>query len=90
MIRKQLYIDQDLDRALKVLAAWTGQSEAEHVRAALRRYIADHALQRSEEDPLLELVGLVDDAKGPDDVARNHDEYLYGSGPRRPRSKRAG
>jgi hypothetical protein len=88
MIRKQLYIDEELDRALKVLAAWTGQSEAEHVREALRRYLADHALQRSDEDPLLELVGLVDDPNGPDDVARNHDEYLYRTSPERPRSKR--
>jgi len=89
MIRKQLYIDEDLDRALKVLAAWTGRSEAEHVRAALRRYLADQALPRSDDDPLLELVGMVDDQQGPDDVAANHDRYLYGadSGPRS--SKRA-
>ena len=79
MIRKQLYIDEDLDRALKVLAAWTGQSEAEHVRAALRRYLADHAVQHSDDDPLLELVGLVADERGPDDVAANHDDYLYGT-----------
>jgi Ribbon-helix-helix protein, copG family len=89
MIRKQLYIDEELDRALKVLAAWTGQSEAQHVRTALRRYLAEHALQRSDEDPLLELVGLVGDPDGPGDVARNHDEYLYGPEPGRPRSGRA-
>jgi hypothetical protein len=77
MIRKQLYIDEDLDRGLKVLAAWTGKSEAEHVRIALRRYLADHALQHSDADPLLELIGMVDDPNGPDDVAANHDRYLY-------------
>lgn len=88
MIRKQLYIDEELDRSLKVLAAWTGQSEAEHVRAALRRYLADHAVQHSEADPLLELVGLVDDPRGPDDVAVNHDDFLYGRGSGRRRSPR--
>jgi hypothetical protein len=80
MIRKQLYIDEDLDRGLKVLAAWTGKSEAEHVRVALRRYLTDHALQHSDDDPLSELVGMVDDADGPDDGAANHDRYLYGPG----------
>ena len=87
MIRKQLYIDEDLDRGLKVLSAWTGKSEAEHVRAALRRYLADHALQHSDEDPLLELVGMVGDPNGPDDVAANHDRYLYEAEADEPRSK---
>jgi hypothetical protein len=88
MIRKQLYIDEDLDRSLKILAAWTGQSEAEHVRTALRRYLADHAVEHADSDPLSELVGLVDDPQGPDDVAANHDRYLYDTGAGRPRSKR--
>ena len=89
MIRKQLYIDEDLDRALKLLAAWTGLSEAEHVRTALRRYLADQALQHSDDDPLLELVGMVNDPNGPDDVAANHDQYLYGAGSGRRRSGRS-
>ncbi len=80
MIRKQLYIDEDLERGLKVLAAWTGKSEAEHVREALRRYLADQALQHSDpgDDPLMELVAMVDDPSGADDAAANHDRYLYG------------
>jgi plasmid stability protein len=39
MIRKQLYLDDDLDHELKLLAGRTGLSEAEHVRRALRRYL---------------------------------------------------
>lgn len=39
MIRKQLYLDEDLDHELKLLAGRTGLSEAEHVRRALRRYL---------------------------------------------------
>lgn len=44
MIRKQLYFDEDLDHELKLLAAGSGLSEAEHVRRALRRYLEqEHA-----------------------------------------------
>jgi hypothetical protein len=39
MIRKQLYLDDDLDHELKLLSLRTGLSEAEHVRRALRRYL---------------------------------------------------
>jgi hypothetical protein len=56
---------------------------------ALRRYLAEQALPPSDDDPLLELVGMVDDPTGPDDVAANHDQYLYGAGSERQRSKRA-
>jgi hypothetical protein len=89
MIPKQLYIDGALDGALKLLAARTGLSEAEHVRTALRRYLADQALQHSDDDPLLELVGMVDDPNGPDDAAANHDHYLYGASPGRRHPKRS-
>ncbi|MGH3664566.1 MAG: CopG family transcriptional regulator [Egibacteraceae bacterium] len=83
MIRKQVYIDDDLERALKRLAAQTGRPEAEHVRAALRRYVAA-AVSRSDRDPLLAMAGLVDDPDGPTDVAMNHDHYLYGAPKRQP------
>lgn len=81
MVRKQLYIDDELDRALKARAARTGRSEADHVRAALRDYLADSARADDSDgvDPLLDLIGLVDDEDGPDDVAAQHDHYLYGA-----------
>lgn len=81
MIRKQLYIDEELDRALKATATRTGRSEAEHVRAALRVYLEAEGKTagREGDDPLLDLIGLVDDASGPDDVAAEHDHYLYGT-----------
>jgi hypothetical protein len=77
MRRKQLYIDEGSERALKRLAARTGRSEAFHVREALRQYLG--TLPPGEDDPLERLVGLVDDPEGPDDVAENHDHYLYGA-----------
>lgn len=79
MIRKQVYIDDDLDQGLKSLAETTGQAEAVHVRAALRAYLdAERPPVNENEDPLLRLIGLVDDPEGPDDVAEQHDHYLYG------------
>jgi thymidylate kinase len=78
MKRKQLYLDEDTDRALKRLATRTGRSEASHVREALRRHIERHD-ERADEDPLLRLIGLVDEPDGPDDVSVNHDHYLYGA-----------
>jgi hypothetical protein len=80
MRRKQLYLDDASERALKRLAARTGRSEAYHVREALRRYLESlGANGEGEGDPLAGLVGLVDDPEGPDDVAVNHDHYLYGA-----------
>lgn len=77
MRRKQLYIDEESERALKRLAARTGRSEAFHVREALHRYIGEQP--SDDTDPLEALIGLVDDPHGPADVAENHDHYLYGA-----------
>jgi plasmid stability protein len=83
MIRKQVYIDDDLDQALRALAARTGRSEAAHLRDALRAYLSAVAPPR-EAGGLEAMVGLVDDPDGPADVAEEHDHYLYGA-PRRTR-----
>lgn len=77
MQRKQLYLDEETNRALKRLAARTGRSEAAHVRAALQSYLQHQPEQDT--DPLAGLIGLVDEPEGPDDVAENHDHYLYGA-----------
>ena len=77
MIRKQLYLEEATDRALKRLAARTGRSEASHVRDALSRYLEGQP--GPPDDPLEALIGLVDDSDGPTDVAENHDHYLYGA-----------
>ncbi|MGQ0575378.1 MAG: ribbon-helix-helix protein, CopG family [Pseudonocardia sp.] len=79
MVRKQLYIDEDLNQGLRALAARTGLSEAEHVRAALREYLQHTPPADGDDDPLLELIGMVDDPSLPTDLAVNHDHYLYGA-----------
>ena len=75
MRRKQIYLDDASERALKRLAARTGRSEAFHIREALQRYLASGG--DSGDDPLERLIGLVADEGGPDDVAEDH--YLYGA-----------
>lgn len=82
MIRKQLYISEELERGLKALAARTGRAEAHHVREALSRYLDDEAPLKKSGEPLRRLAGLVADADGPDDVAEEHDHYLYGAAKR--------
>jgi len=77
MRRKQIYLDDASERALKRLAARTGRSEASHIREALQRYLASGA--ELDDDPLERLIGLVEDEHGPDDVAEEHDHYLYGA-----------
>jgi len=83
MRRKQIYLDEANERALKRLAARTGRSEAFHIREALRRYLGSDT-SRGDDDPLSRLIGLVDETDGPDDVAEHHDHYLYGA-PKDPR-----
>jgi hypothetical protein len=85
MVRKQIYIDEDLDQDLKALAERTGEPEAAHVRAALRGYLEARRPSADAADPLLQIIGLVDDAEGPGDVAEEHDHYLYGAPKRRRR-----
>lgn len=85
MIRKQLYLDEALNRDLKALARRTGESEATHVRRALGGYLEAELAElpsddTADSDPLLELVGLAGDSSAPIDLARNHDHYLYGAG----------
>lgn len=85
MIRKQIYIDEDLDVALARLAARTGEPEARHVRRALRVYLEAGAAAEAavpyhvERDPLIAYIGAAGADVGPDDSAEQHDHYLYGT-----------
>ena len=77
MRRKQIYLDEASERGLKRLAARTGRSEASLIREALQRYLVSGG--DNVDDPLEKLIGLVADETGPDDVAEEHDHYLYGA-----------
>jgi hypothetical protein len=76
--RKQIYLDEESDRALKRLALTTKISAAEHIRRAVKKYITKQKGMMAEEDPLQKLIGLCDKPEGPSDASIHHDKYLYG------------
>jgi len=76
--RKQIYLDEESDQALKRLAITTKISEAEHIRRAVQKYIAKHKGKITKDDPLRKLIGLCDKPEGPTDGSIHHDTYLYG------------
>ena len=70
-----MYIDDDLDDALRQAAAVEGRSAAAIIRDAVRGYLTlDNA--QSADDPFRAIIGAYDG--GPDDAAEEHDRYLYG------------
>ena len=71
--RKQIYLDEESDRALKTLAIATNISESEHIRRAVKSYISDQEGKVSENDPLRKLIGLCDKPDGPTDASIHHD-----------------
>ncbi len=68
LVRKQTYITQDQDRALKQLANEYQLSEAELVRRALEYWLAT---QETKNDPFQDLIGCFD---GP---ARGEHDDIY-------------
>ncbi|MCE7939890.1 MAG: ribbon-helix-helix protein, CopG family [Chloroflexi bacterium CFX6] len=70
----QVYLRRDQLAALRSLARRRGVSMAEIMRRGVDRMLAETTL---DEDPLWELVGVVDD-EGPTDMAERHDAYLSG------------
>jgi hypothetical protein len=76
--RKQIYLDEESDRALKSLAVATKISESEHIRRAIKRYVIRYHNNIPDNDPIEKLIGLCDSPDGPSDASVNHDKYLYG------------
>jgi len=68
----QVYLDQHDRSVLARLAERLGLSQAETVRAALRRWAQEVA---GVQDPLLNLIGSMDDPSLPADLSTRHDEY---------------
>ena len=67
----QVYLDPRDAALLDRLATDTGLSRAEIVREAIRRW----AVERAEQDPLLALIGTLDDPNVPTDLSTHHDAY---------------
>lgn len=61
----------------KVPAARTDEPEARQAPAAMSEHLESRT--GAEAEPLLQIIGLAEDPAGPDDVAEEHDHYLYGT-----------
>lgn len=73
--RTQIYIDEDLDRDLRRLAAAEGRSAAAVIRDAIRAYLSHRADGRGEPDPILAMAGALSGL--PPDAALEHDRDVY-------------
>ena len=71
----QVYLRPDQLAALRALAKRRGVSIAELMRQGADRVLAE---VDPSDDPLWDLVGIVDD-DGPEDMAEHHDAYLAGA-----------
>jgi len=76
MRRTQIYLDEDLDAALRQLAAAEGRSAAALIREAVRGYLSERRTS-SADDPILAAAGTVTGLPG--DAAEEHDRDLYGA-----------
>lgn len=78
MKRKQIYISEEIEGAVKDLAVLRGVPEAVIIREAMEQYLKkyEHKMLKKE-NPLRKLIGLFTD--GPKDSSVNHDHYLYGA-----------
>lgn len=77
----QVYLDRRDRALLDGLAQQLGLSRAEAIREAVRRWAADVS---GGDDPLLGLVGSIDDRALPRDLSTRHDEYAVGAYPTKP------
>ena len=74
MVRKQIYLEPDQNKKIKVISAKYGKTEAEIIREAIEDYLA--AKKTAVDDPLAELIGIVETAQK--DGSTMHDRDLYG------------
>lgn len=80
MLRKQLYLSEELDREIKLQALKQQKAEAEVIRDLLYRGLKKTPRAKKKfktpADFLLHMVSY--NIKGPKDLSGNFDRYLYG------------
>ena len=74
--RLQFYIDQDANKKLGIISERLGVSKASLVREGVNKILKEK--MPSEKDPAYKLIGLIEEELTDNDIARNHDQYLYG------------
>ena len=74
MVRTQIYLDEDLQRALRTRSVSEGRSVAAIIREAVAQFLGPSKRARKA-DPFLAIAGRF--SGGPGDSAERHDEYTY-------------
>jgi hypothetical protein len=74
----QVYLDEQDRELLDRLAKREGLSLAETLRSAIRRWAME---ANAEGDPVLNLIGSIDDPAAPADLSTRHDEYAVQRSP---------
>lgn len=78
--RTQIYLDEELDAELRIVATFEGRSAAAVIREAVRAYLDQRAEERGAiDDPFADVIGAF--AGGPPDAAERHDDYSYARDP---------
>jgi len=72
MVRTQIYLPQKTYEQVKSWAQEESKSMAEKIRELLDKRLKKH----KKTEPVLKLL-MKKTFKGPGDLARNHDKYLY-------------
>lgn len=87
MKRKQIYLAEEQERAIKRLARERGVAEAVIIREAMDAYLAeeraaydaddeDEGICNTDKDPILKMIGMI--KNGPGDGSKNYKRDLYG------------
>jgi hypothetical protein len=76
VIRKQIYLEEDMVEQVKEIAKINNMSQAEVIRSALNRYLKEKGSGLDRKEPLLELIGIAttDITNGSEKL----DEQIYG------------
>lgn len=82
MIRTQMYLDDKLYKALKQLAKKKKKSMAEVTRELLEEAVEKKTTTDTSGIKVLQRLIDLKLTGGPNDLAKNHDHYLYG-GPKK-------
>mgnify|MGYP006280943471 FL=1 len=70
MIRKQIYLEEEMAKKVEKMAEFKNTSQAEIIRNALKKYMQNCNISE-ETDPLLKLIGIAD--VDIEDGSINHD-----------------
>ena len=79
MIRTQVYLPDELFRDLKLIASNKEVRFSDLIRKGARAIVEDHKKKRVQKPLLRTLIGA-GSQRGPKDLSRRIDYYLYGGG----------